>query len=189
MYLHGNGGALDSWGNYSTFYTDLGYDVFLVDYRGFGKSEGTIESEAQFYSDMEACYQGLEKRYGNSNIIILGFSLGTCVATKLAADHDPKLLVLQAPYYSIEDMMGRNYPAIPTILLKYKFPTHHYLDKVKSPVVIFHGIDDRLIPFESSEMLQKHLKPTDTLIPLPNQGHNNIIDHPTYHKEFPTLIN
>ena len=63
FYLHGNAGSLSSWGEVAATYTDLNYDVFLLDYRGYGKSEGVINSQEQFYEDIQTAYQELKKEY------------------------------------------------------------------------------------------------------------------------------
>ena len=98
FYLHGNAGALDTWGDIAKVYTSLGYDIFILDYRGFGKSEGSIYSEEQFYKDVQAAYDVMRKEYPENKIVVEGYSIGTGPATILAATNHPKLLLLQAPY-------------------------------------------------------------------------------------------
>lgn len=97
FYLHGNAGALHSWGEASEIYTKLNYDIFILDYRGYGKSEGSISSEDQVYSDIQIAYNELKQRYNEGDIIVLGYSMGTAPAAKLAADNKPRMLILQAP--------------------------------------------------------------------------------------------
>ena len=101
FYLHGNAGSLQSWGNISKTYTDLGYDLFILDYRGFGKSEGAISSQDQMCGDAQSAYYIMKSRYSEDNIIVLGYSIGTGIATKLAAKNNPRLLILQSPYFSL----------------------------------------------------------------------------------------
>jgi pimeloyl-ACP methyl ester carboxylesterase len=180
FYLHGNAGSLAGWGSVAGTYTELGYDVFMVDYRGYGKSTGSIRSEQQLLDDIQLAYVAMKKEYDEEEIIILGYSIGTGPAAKLAADNKPRLLILQAPYYSLTDMMHRQFSIIPTFLLKYRLPTHQYLQQNESPVVIFHGDADEVIPFESSLKLKEVLKPQDTLIVLPDQGHNGMTENTEY---------
>src|SRR4051812_47900948 len=85
FYLHGNAGSLATWGNVAKTYTDLNYDVFILDYRGYGKSEGTITSQAQIYSDVQAVYDTLKSTYDEHKIIVLGYSIGTGPAAELAS--------------------------------------------------------------------------------------------------------
>ncbi len=188
FYLHGNGGSIKGWGDISTKYTSLHYDLFILDYRGYGKSEGDINSEVQMYNDLQMAYDSLKRRYKENQIIIIGYSIGTGLATELASVNDPKLLILQAPYYSLTDMMQRRYPGLPTIFLKYPFETHSYLKTCKMPVIIFHGNTDNVIPYESSQMLKKLFKPSDTLFTLNNQGHKGMNDNPVYLSELKKIL-
>lgn len=120
FYLHGNAGSLKTWGEIASTYTDLNYDVFMLDYRGFGKSEGQIKSEEQFFTDIESVYNEIQGKYGKEKIIILGYSIGTFAATKLASKNNVKRLILQAPYYSLTDLMQNKLPFIPTFISKYR---------------------------------------------------------------------
>lgn len=180
FYLHGNAGSLGEWGYLAKTYTDLQYDVFMLDYRSYGKSEGAISSQAQLYRDIQIVYDDMKKSYREDSIVVLGYSIGSGLATNIAATNKPKLLILQAPYYSLVDMMRHQYPIVPTFILKYRFETNKYITACTMPVVIFHGDKDELIYYKSSLKLQALLKPTDTLITLKGQGHNEITENPAY---------
>ena len=187
-YLHGNAGSLDSWGMVAKTYTDLNYDVLMLDYRGYGKSDGSISSEKQIFGDVQLVYDELNKMYTEDKIIVLGYSIGTGPASKVAADNNPKLLILQAPYYSLTDMMKHFYPIIPAFVLKYKFETYKYMQKCKMPVVIFHGDADEVIYYGSALKLKEHFKDTDQLITLNGQGHSAMTDNPEYKTELEKLL-
>jgi pimeloyl-ACP methyl ester carboxylesterase len=189
FYLHGNAGALDSWGEVAKTYTDMHYDVFMLDYRGYGKSEGQINSQQQFFEDVQLAYDHMKKKYSENKIIVLGYSIGTGAAANVTANNHPRLLILQAPYYSLTDMMKHNYPVIPTFILKYKFETNKYIQNCKMPVVIFHGDADGVIYYQSSLKLQVLLKTTDTLITLHDQGHNGITDNADYRNAMYKILN
>ncbi|MBD0328044.1 MAG: alpha/beta fold hydrolase, partial [Pyrinomonadaceae bacterium] len=171
---------LYSWGDVAGLYTDLHYDVFMLDYRGYGKSEGRITGQKQFYNDVQTAYDALKKMYAEENIIVLGYSIGTGAATKIAAENNPKLLILQTPFYSLTDMMKHHYPIIPVFLLKYRFEIHQYIRKCKMPVVIFHGNRDEVIPYHSALKLKELMKPADRFITLQGQGHNGLSSNPEY---------
>lgn len=188
FYLHGNGGALDSWGDAAATYTSLGYDVFMLDYRGYGKSEGNIASQAQLLSDVQAAYQQLLPEYPENRTVILGYSVGTGPATWLAAQHHPKLLMLQAPYFSMRDLATHLYPFVPGFLVRYPLPTNELIGKVKAPVVLFHGDQDEVIYYGSSLKLKALLKPADQLIILPGATHNGMTDNPVYRHELAKLL-
>lgn len=188
FYLHGNAGAVDSWGEIAKQYTSLHYDIFILDYPGYGKSEGNISSQSQLFEAIQSAYDELKKNYREDSIVVLGYYIGTGPAAKLAADNHPRLLILQAPYYSLTDMMKQTYPIIPTFLLKYKFNTNEYLQDCKMPVVIFHGDRDEVIDYSSSLKLKEEMKPIDTLIRLKGQGHNGMTDNPAYLRALSTIL-
>src|SRR5215218_1305635 len=188
FYLHGNAGSLNSWGDVANRYTDLHYNVFILDYPGYGKSEGTIKNKTQLFDGIQIAYDEMKKRFDENSIIVLGYSIGTGLAAHLAATNHPKLLILQAPYYSLTDMMRHTYPIIPTFLLKYKFQTNEYLKDCKMPVAIFHGDQDGVIYYGSSLKLKNEMKTGDTLITLKGQGHNGITDNPDYIAAIQTIL-
>lgn len=177
FYLHGNAGTVETWGNIASNYTSLGYDIFILDYRGFGKSEGEISSEEQLFSDISSAYNQLKKQYKEENIIVTGFSIGSGMATYLASKNNPKALILQAPYYHLLDLATDRFPIVPEFVVKYKIPTFEFIKKVKSPIYIFHGTNDYVIPYENSLKLKKVIKPNDKLFALENQGHLGVNDN------------
>jgi alpha-beta hydrolase superfamily lysophospholipase len=180
LYLHGNGGTLDTWGWVARTYTDLHYDVFMLDYRGYGKSGGHINSETQLHNDVQTVYDMLAKEYTQDRIIVLGYSLGTGLASKVASANKPNLLILQAPYYNAIEEMKQRFPFVPTFVLRYKFETNKNLKKCAMPVIIFHGDRDGVIDYRASVKLQQEFKPGDQLITLTGEGHNGMRDTEEY---------
>ena len=188
FYLHGNGGSLSSWGDVAKTYTALNYDVFIFDYRGYGKSEGVINGENQLYGDIQTAYDELKKEYSEDKMIVLGYSIGSGPASKVASDNKPKLLILQAPYYNLTDLMRNTYSIIPTFLLKYKFETNQHLKGCEMPVVIFHGDLDEVIYYGSSLKLKDEFKSKDKLITLIGQGHNGMTDNEDYRNQLKKVL-
>lgn len=180
FYLHGNAGSLNTWGVVANRYTALGYDVLMLDYRGYGKSEGRIRSEQQLFDDAQIAYNEAKKEYKEDNTVIIGYSIGTGIAAKLASENHPRRIILQAPYYSLTDMMKRRYPFIPTFLLKYGLQTVTYLKQCAAPVALFHGDADEVIPYTSSVWLKAECTAVDTLITLRGQGHDGMTDNRQY---------
>lgn len=190
LYLHGNAGSLGGWGGVAPTFSNLGYDIFIPDYRGYGKSEGSIAGEEPLYEDMQRVYDHLKKEYTGDEIIVLGHSVGSGMAAKLAADNSPKLLILQAPFYSLKDL-AKNTPPLnifPSFLFKYKFEVGKNLKQTSIPVIILHGNEDEVIYYGSSVKLQQQFKPGDTLITLEGFGHNNFIDSPRYKEEMEKVL-
>ena len=180
FYLHGNAGSLRSWGDVAQVYTDLDYDVLLLDYRGFGKSEGAIHSETQLFADNQLVYDEMKKRYSEDEIIVLGYSIGSGMASRLASENDPSQLILQAPYYSLVDLVGQKMPVVPSMVLKYKLRTNEYLQQCEMPITIFHGELDQLIPHSSAVRLKEESGDKINLVSLPGQGHNGITENSNY---------
>ncbi len=190
LFLHGNAGSLDGWGIVAETFTRLGYDIFIPDYRGYGKSEGTVAGEGQLYNDMQRVYDHLKTVYNEKDIIVLGHSVGSGMAAKLAADNSPKLLILQAPFYSLQDL-AKNTPPLnifPSFLFKYKFEVGEYLKETQMPVVVLHGDEDEVIYYGSSLKLQEEFKPGDTLITLRGFGHNNFPGTTRYDREMEGIL-
>ena len=192
FYLHGGGHTLDKWGKYAKTYTDLNYDIFFLDYRGFGKSEGYRPTEKQLYSDVEDAYANLKTTYSEEDIIVLGYSFGTAPAAMLAANNHPKMLILQAPYYSGEAAVKNNYPflysIIPSSLLKYKLKTFEFVKRTRSSITIFHGDMDTTFNISQAYQLKQLCKPGDKLIVLKNQGHNRFTENKEYVVELTKLL-
>lgn len=189
LYLHGNAGTLKMWGNMASQYTGLGYDILFLDYRGFGKSDGKIIDEEQLFRDNQVVYDTLKQRYGEQNITIIGFSIGTGMAAKLAADNDPRMLILKAPYYELTDVVQEFCPVIPDFLVRYKLETYKYLQECKMPIYVFHGTDDWTINHNNSIKLKQLLKDSDRLILLQDVGHNTIPENGQFCSELAKILN
>lgn len=180
FFVHGNTGSIENQEGVAEFYKALGYDFFTFDFRGFGKSTGEITSEDQFYNDARLVYSAMKQRYAEEDIVIIGYSIGTATATLLAAENNPKQLILMAPYYSMQDMAAYKYPMVPPFLVSYPFAICELLPQVKVPVTIFHGKTDKAVPYYSSKMLAGLMKKGDNFVPLNDQGHNGIEQHPVF---------
>jgi uncharacterized protein len=188
FYLHGNAGAIDSWGRIADVYIKNNYDLFIIDYRGYGKSQGKISSEKQFYQDIQIVYDSLKSKYQENNIIIIGYSIGTGLAAKLASTNNPKMLILKAPFYNMSYLAHQHIKMFPSFLIKYKFQTNEYITKVKCPIIIFHGDQDEVINISSSYKLKELFKGGDQLVILDKQKHNGINENDIYLKYLKQLL-
>lgn len=188
FYLHGNAGALNLWGQIAPVYTDLGYDVFFLDYRGFGKSGGEISSQHQLLNDIQTVYAEMMKRYDENKITVLGFSIGTGPAAYIAATNNPHRLILQAPYYSLTNVIQDICPVVPGFIVKYKLETYKYVSECKMPVIIFHGDKDNVIDYSNSVKLKGVLKDSDMFITLDGEGHNGITSNEVYLEKLAELL-
>ncbi len=175
LYLHGQKGNIRRCIGQAKTMAGQGYDILLLDYRGFGKSDGQNYSEQQMFDDVQVAYDYLKKHYDENKIVVAGYSLGTGMASYLASVNNPEHLIMVAPYVSLIQMKNKFLPFIPDFLFKYKFSNKKHLENVKCPVTMIHGLDDTLIPQDSDDQL-KAVKP-DLIqsILLPNTGHRGVI--------------
>lgn len=152
----------------------------MLDYRGYGKSTGSIRSEAELNADVRAAWDIIAPRYRDMPIVIYGRSLGTGLAAKLAADVDPQLLILVSPYSSMTAAAKEAYPYAPEWLLKYPLRTDEVIGRVKSPIVILHGDQDQRIALAHSERLAALAHAPLELVVVHGAGHNDIHRFPAY---------
>lgn len=189
LYFHGNAGNLAGWGYVAEDLTRYNYDVFIIDYRCFGKSTGNM-SEALLHKDAQLCYNFLLERYPENDIVIYGRSIGSGIATRLASRNNPKLLILESPFYSLSEMASHYLPFLPnSILLKYNFKSHRYLKKVDGPVYIFHGDRDEVVPYKSGLKLARLIpEGQGKMITIQGGGHNNLNSFTTYKEALEDIL-
>jgi len=181
LYFHGNTRSIKGWAKYARDFYRFNYDVVLVDYRGFGKSTGK-RSEERMLNDMQFVYDELKKIYPEQHLIVYGRSMGSGFATKIAADNNPRFLILDAPYYNFSKVVERFLPFLPVkLVLRYRLRTDKWIKRVKCPVYILHGTKDWLIPIRHSERLQQTNPKKIILIRIHGGGHNNLPTYDEYH--------
>jgi len=195
LYLHGNTRSIKGWAKYAKDFYRYNYDVVLVDYRGFGKSTGR-RSEKALLSDIQFVYGTLLQMCPDNTsndgpsaggppvlpVIIYGRSIGSGFAAKLAADNDPRYLILDSPYYNFTKVVQRFIPILPVrYVLRYHLRTDLWLPRVRCHTYILHGTRDWLIPIRHSERLQQLNPSKITLIRIQGGGHNNLTTFPEYH--------
>ncbi|WP_430966433.1 alpha/beta hydrolase [Spongiimicrobium sp. 2-473A-2-J] len=189
LYFHGNAGDLSRWGTVAPLFMEKGYDVLVMDYRTYGKSTGKL-SEAALHKDAQRFYDYLLQRYNENQIVLYGRSLGSGVAARLASGNQPAQLILETPYYSLMDVAQERFPFLPMKwLLKYKLPSHSYVQEVTCPITIFHGTDDRVVPYGSGQRLFEAIPgPQKRMYTIEGGGHNNLIDFRPYHDGIDTVL-
>jgi len=181
LYFHGNTRSIKGWAKYARDFLKFGYDVVLVDYRGFGKSTGK-RSEHDMLGDMQFVYDTLAAMHPENHILVYGRSLGSGFATKIASDNRPRYLILDAPYFSFRKTVQRFLPFLPMrLVLRFQLRTDQWIRKVNCHTYILHGTRDWLIPISQSEELQALNPSRITLIRISGGGHNNLPSFPEYH--------
>ncbi len=183
FFLHGNGGSLATWFVNPEYYRRVNFDLFMIDYRGFGKSTGQIESEAQLRADVSAAWATVSGQYVGRKVVIYGRSLGSGLAAGLAADlsvgNVPDLTVLVSPYRSMAALAGEHFAWVPQAVLRYPMRTDALIGRIRSPLLLVHGERDLLIAPSHSEAL-KALAPHATLLRVPGAGHNDLQEFDVY---------
>ena len=188
LYFHGNRNNITRYADYASNFTKHGYEVWMPDYPGFGKSTGKF-SEERIYVVADTLYNLLSKEIGADQIIIYGRSLGTGVASQLASVKPCKQLILETPYCSIPGLFADVFPLYPAErIIHFQFPVSEYLKNVQAPVSIFHGTIDEVIPFIHSIKLKSVLKNGDEFITIEKGRHNNLNDFKLFHSKLDSLL-
>jgi uncharacterized protein len=188
LYFHGNRENINRYAKYAPNFTKHGYEVWMIDYPGYGKTTGK-RTEQRFYNDADLVYKTAAQRMDDDRILIYGKSLGTGIAAELASRRLCKHLFLETPYYSISSLAAFHFPIYPVKQMSsYQFPTYVFLASVKAPVTIFHGTHDRLIPYPHTLKLKKLLKEGDEFITIQKGEHNNLPEFKQYREKLDSLL-
>lgn len=184
FFLHGNAGNLAGWFSNTEFYRRANFDLVMPDYRGFGKSTGTIRGARQLRADVRAVWDAFAREYAGRRVVLYGRSLGTGLAAELAAElsregRGPDLTVLVSPYSSIRELTAEFYPWVPSALVRYPLDTASHLPAIAGPVLLVHAERDTLIGREHPRRLQQVL-PRARLLVVPGAGHNDLQEFRAY---------
>ena len=189
LYLKGNSKSIKGWGKFAVDFTRHGYNVLMVDYRGFGKSTGK-RSQKAIKRDLQLVYNKIKEQTTEDRIVLYGRSLGSGFAAKLASLNNPKMLILDAPYYSLTKVTARYAPFMPlSLLIKYPLPTYKWLKYVQCPIHIIHGTNDKLIPYKTSVKLSKVNSKLTKLHTVIGGGHKDLNNFESYHRMLGDIIN
>jgi len=148
LYFHGNAGNLGSWQYVHKDLQSLHISLFIIDYRGFGKSTGGI-AEAGLYEDARTAFAYLLRQgFKNTDIVIYGRSIGTAVAIDLASKNTVSSVILESPFYDFGKLVNEKIPLvpIPTFFLSYKFDNPSKISRMEMPLLVIQGENDELIP-------------------------------------------
>ena len=179
LYLHGSALNIGANITHARRFHQMGFSVFLISYRGYGKSDGTFPTEEQVYADAQAAWTYLIEQKGidPKAIFIYGHSLGGAVTIQLAIDNPAAGgLIVEAAFTSIADMARRipKYRIFPLELIVHeRFDSIEKVSRLQPPVLYIHGTDDKLVPSEMSSELYKRTASSKQLKFIPGGGHNN----------------
>ena len=174
LYFHGNRKNIGHYENFVPDFTNNGYEVWMMDYPGYGKSTGEF-SEQRIYDWALLLYKLSRKRFSPDSIVIYGKSMGSGIAAQLASVRDTRRLILETPYYSFPSVIGQYAPVYPwNKMIHFKVPTYQYLQRVTAPVTIFQGTADGVIRHSNASSLKPFLKPGDEFISIEGGSHNDL---------------
>ncbi len=154
LFLHGNAGNISHRFEKLQIFHDLNLNVFIFDYRGYGKSKGSA-SERGIYLDAKTAYDYLVSKEGvrKDEIILFGESLGGSVAIDLASKAEVKAIIVESAFTSAKDMARRIYPFIPPFFIASDFNSAKKIKDIHAPKLLIHSVDDEIVPFELGEKL------------------------------------
>ncbi len=174
VYFHGNAGNLhDRTGKFRA-YTDQGFGLAALSYRGYGGSSGT-PTEQGLYTDARTIIEWAKTQgIPESRLIFYGESLGTGVAVRMATEHQPAALVLEAPYTSVVKRAHEIYPIFPVpLIMRDRFDSLSRIKQVKAPLLLIHGEVDATIPVRHGRTLLAAANEPKQGIFLPGIGHTD----------------
>lgn len=176
LYFHGNGGNIGHRVEIVRDFHELGLNVLIFDYRGYGESSGSPGEQGTYRDAMAAWRHLTETRHiPAASIVLFGESLGGAVAAWLAEHHTPGALVLYAAFTSVADMARTLYPILPArLVIRLGYDTRAALASVACPVLIMHSSEDEIVPYAQGEILHATAPGQKSLVTL-RGGHNDAL--------------
>lgn len=189
IYFHGNSENINRYAVYADNFLKHGYEVWMMDFPGFGKSTGKMDIDLLNYTAGMIYDKVTEIGYSADDIVIYGKSLGTGFASKLASQKPCKRLILETPYYSLDYAASQYLWMFPVkYMMKYNITSHRYIRKVMAPITIFHGTNDGVVFYKNSQLLAQHFKKQDELITIEGGTHNDLNSFPLMQRKLDELL-
>jgi len=191
LFFHGNAGNISHRGASVEIFHRLGLNVFIFDYRGYGKSQGKPD-EKGLYKDARAAWRYLSKErgFGQEEIILFGRSLGGAVAAELAAEIQPGGLILESTFSSAKDVANAVFPVLSRLIfLRYDFDTATHVRRVACPVLVLHSPDDEIIPFRLGEKVFQAAKEPKSFVKMRGDHNSGILmSQPDYERALGVFV-
>lgn len=175
LFFHGNAGNISHRLDNIRLLLEIGVQVFIIDYRGYGKSRGR-PSEMGVYRDGLAAYDYLaqKKRIPHNQIILFGRSLGAATAVEVALNRKVKSIILESAFTSTKGMAKTMVLfSLLSPLLPANYNNLGKIEQIQTPKLIVHGTDDEIVPFSMGERLFEVAKSPKYFYPIQRAGHND----------------
>ncbi|GMR21148.1 MAG: alpha/beta hydrolase [Gammaproteobacteria bacterium] len=187
LFLHGNAGNISHRRDSIELFHRLGLNVFIIDYRGYGKSKGSPDEQG-LYQDASAAWRYLtdEKGFANDQILIFGRSLGGAIAAKLASGVQARGLILESTLSSARDFARAVFPILSRLVFtRYEFNTAENIQRVNYPVLVLHSPDDEIMPFHLGEKIFQSAHEPKRFVRMQGDHNNGFLQsQPEYEQEF-----
>lgn len=172
LYFHGNAGNIADRAHKLSSFSKDGFGIMAISYRGYSGSEGS-PTESGLICDAQAALEFLfNKGYKEEDIILFGESLGSAVAVQLATKYNFAALILESPFSSIVSVARKDYWFVPlNLLVKDKFESVKVVSRITSPILIIHGTNDKVVPYDEAQKLYKAINSKKKLITVDEAGH------------------
>jgi len=189
LYFHGNTGHISRWGPIAEELTSFGFDVFVPDYRGYGKSRGK-RTEDTLFSDARLCYEEILRQYPPERICIYGRSLGSAMTCMLGANTKPGGIILETPFDNLASVAGYHTKIIPVKwFLRFSFRNDENLPKAVSPILIAHGTKDIIVPYRHGFSLFKSTSGKAEMVTIPGGHHGDLNGYPLFREKLEEFFN
>jgi uncharacterized protein len=190
FYLHGSNKNVEYHTHYAAYYAQKGYSVWMMDYRGFGKSRGK-RNERNLRDDAVRMYDECLRYFklDSQQAIVIGRSLGAALAMHVAAKRQPGRVALVAPFKDLPDMLNVYIPWFPfRLFTRYEFNIDEDFPRYKGKVAIFYGKNDLLVPAKSTRKLIPLLKPGDEYHEYESGSHVSVTDNADYQRDMDLFL-
>jgi alpha-beta hydrolase superfamily lysophospholipase len=196
VFFHGNAANISHRVDMLRYFNEMGFSVFIFDYKGFGRSQGQTRSEEDLYADARSAIDYLRcKGWTTSRMIYFGRSMGAAVSLQMGLESPAIVVVMEAPFTSMSAIAWKTAPITYALIgwwsIRARFDNINKIEMLKAPVIIFQGDKDHIVPVEMAQSLYQRANYPKALYLIPEGGHSNLymIGGKKYRKIWLNLVN
>ena len=179
VFFHGNAANISYRVDILRYFNEMGFSVFIFDYRGFGKSDGQATSEEDLYIDSRGALNYLRSRgWSASQMIYYGRSMGAAASLQMGLEFPPAVVVMEAPFTSMSEIAWHTAPITYALIgwwsIRARFDNINKIEKLTTPVVLFQGDKDHIVPVDMAQRLYKRANEPKAFYLIPKGGHSDL---------------